>query len=224
MRDVSAAVEAMDQVQAGDKTMEMPQLGETIRARRHAVRKTLVQVASETGLTAGFLSQLERNQTSSSITSLVVIAKSLGVTIGDLIKQPAQLRPDTYRGQRQPYSVQRGRVKYERLSTVFPGSQVHSVKFTMPTGYKSEMVSHEGDEMVFVLSGKVGYTVGKDSYVLHVGDSLHFDAKIPHSIESLPHENDAAEVVWVGTVALFDGPQSAASEDRELLLRCTEFF
>ena len=89
MRDVSAAVEAMDQVQAGDKTMEMPQLGETIRARRHAVKKTLVQVASETGLTAGFLSQLERNQTSSSITSLVVIAKSLGVTIGDLIKQPA---------------------------------------------------------------------------------------------------------------------------------------
>jgi transcriptional regulator with XRE-family HTH domain len=208
--------------------MEMPQLGRSIRARRHAIKKTLVQVATETGLTAGFISQLERGQTSPSITSLVVIAKALGVAIGDLIKQPAQLRPDTYRSQRQPYSVASGRVKYERLSTVFPGSQVHSVKFTMPSGYKSEMVSHEGDEMIFVLSGQIGYTVGKDSYVLNVGDSLHFDANIPHSIESLPHENEVAEVIWVGTVALFDGPQSPRSEEQEQLqeqlLRGTEFF
>ncbi|AMP14204.1 MULTISPECIES: helix-turn-helix domain-containing protein [Collimonas] len=204
--------------------MDIPELGISIRTRRHAINKTLVELATETGLTAGFISQLERNLTSPSITSLVVIAKALGVSIGDLIQQPAQLQPDTYRGQRQPYSVASGRVKYERLSTVFPGSQVHSVKFTMPAGYKSEMVSHEGDEMIYVLSGRVGYTVGTDNYVLNVGDSLHFDANIPHSIESLPHENQVAEVIWVGTVSLFDGPQQPEPAVQKHLLRGTEFF
>ncbi|MDP5008363.1 MAG: XRE family transcriptional regulator, partial [Glaciimonas sp.] len=174
-------------------TLGMPELGKSIRARRHAIKKTLVQIAAETGLTAGFLSQVERNQTSPSISSLVVIAKALDVAISALIVQPEQVQPDTYQGQRQPYSVANGQVKYERLSTQFPGSQVHSVKFTMPVGYKSEIVAHDGDEMIFVLRGKVEYTVGLERYVLNVGDSLHFDANIPHSVEALLHKNQQAE-------------------------------
>ncbi|WP_194270549.1 helix-turn-helix domain-containing protein [Glaciimonas soli] len=179
-------------------------MGRTIRARRHKIKKTLVQIAEETGLTAGFLSQLERNQTSASISSLVVIAKALNIAVSDLVEQPAQALPDTYQGQRKPYSVINGQVRYERLSTVFPGSQIHSVKFTMPMGYKSETVSHEGDEMVFVLSGKVEYAVGMERYVLNVGDSLHFDANIPHSVEVLLHQNQQAELIWMGTTKLFE--------------------
>lgn len=204
--------------------MAISQLGKTIRARRHAVKKTLVQIAAETGLTAGFISQVERDQTTPSITSLVVIAKALGVTISDLIKQPQQVQPDSYHDQRQAYSVASGQVKYERLSTVFPGSKVHSVKFTMPSGYKSEMVSHEGDEMVFVLSGQVEYIVGPKHYVLSVGDSLHFDGTIPHSVEALLHESKHAELLWVGTAQLFDGADVLEQGgDNGRFLRGTEF-
>lgn len=204
--------------------MTKPQLGKSIRARRHAVKKTLVQIAAETGLTAGFISQVERNLTSPSISSLVVIAKALGVPIGDLIKQPQQVQPDSYHDQRQAYSVASGQVKYERLSTVFPGSQVHSVKFTMPSGYKSEMVSHEGDEMVFVLSGQVEYNVGSKHYVLSVGDSLHFDGTIPHSVEALQHKSKQAELLWVGTAQLFDSADAQENgSDNGRFLRGTEF-
>ncbi len=211
--------------------MGMSELGSTIRARRHQIKKTLVQIAEETGLTAGFLSQLERNQTSPSISSLVVIAQALDIAVSDLVEQPAQTLPDTYQGQRKPYSVINGQVSYERLSTVFPGSQVHSVKFTMPMGYKSETVSHEGDEMVFVLSGKVEYTVGMERYVLNVGDSLHFDANIPHSVEALLHQNQQAELIWVGTAKLFEDsvriPTSKnckSGGNHLVFMRGTEFF
>lgn len=207
--------------------MAMPQLGKTIRTRRHALKKTLMQIAGETGLTAGFISQVERNLTTPSITSLVVIAKALGVPIGDLIKQPEQIQPDSYQDQRQTYRVASGAVKYERLSTVFPGSRVHSVKFTMPSGYKSEMVSHEGDEMVFVLSGQVEYTVGLQHFVLCAGDSLHFDANIPHTIEALMHKSKQAELLWVGTAQLFDDESDNVVEENqgnhEILLKGTEF-
>lgn len=206
--------------------MALPQLGKTIRTRRHAVKKTLMQVARETGLTAGFLSQVERNLTTPSITSLVVIAKALGVVIGDLIKQPEQIHPDSYQDQRQTYTVASGPVKYERLSTVFPGSQVHSVKFTMPCGYKSEMVSHDGDEMVFVLSGQVEYTVGLQHFVLCAGDSLHFDGNIPHTVEALMHKSKQAELLWVGTAQLFDDEHGNVVEEKhgnyERFLKGTE--
>ena len=207
--------------------MTMPQLGKTIRTRRHAVKKTLMQIAVETGLTAGFISQVERNLTTPSITSLVVIAKALGVQIGDLIKQPGQIQPDSYQDRRQTYRVASGPVKYERLSTVFPGSRVHSVKFTMPSGYKSEMVSHEGDEMVFVLSGQVEYTVGLQHFVLCAGDSLHFDGNIPHTIEALMHKSKQAELLWVGTAQLFDEENDNVEEEKqgnhERFLKGTEF-
>lgn len=195
--------------------MALPLLGKTIRTRRHAMKKTLMQVAVETGLTAGFISQIERGLTTPSITSLVVIAKALGVPIGDLIKQPEQVQPVSYQDKRQTYTVASGPVKYERLSTVFPGSQVHSVKFTLPCGYKSEMVSHDGDEMVFVLSGKVEYTVGLQHFVLRAGDSLHFDGNIPHTVEALMHKSKQAELLWVGTAQLFGDDNGQVVEEKQ---------
>jgi transcriptional regulator with XRE-family HTH domain len=178
------------------------QLGSRIRQRRKALQMTLKQVAERTGLTAGFLSQLERHQTSTSLTSLVTIAQAL--------EQPDQLRPASYSDQRSPFAIDNGPNRYERLSTVFPGSQLHSVKYRVPSGYKSMMESHAGDEWVFVLHGRVEYTVGTEQYILGVGDSLHFDARIAHSIHALPDPTDYAEVVWVGTAQLFDAPDSHA--------------
>lgn len=190
--------------------METMQLGRRIRERRKALKMTLKQVAGQTGLTAGFLSQLERHQTSPSLTSLVTIAQALDIAVSDLVEQPDQLRPASYSNQRNPFAIDNGPNRYERLSTVFPGSQLHSVKYRVPSGYKSMMESHAGDEWVFVLHGQVEYTVGAEQYILGVGDSLHFDAKIAHSIHALPDPTDYAEVVWVGTAQLFDTPDSRA--------------
>jgi quercetin dioxygenase-like cupin family protein len=46
----------------------------------------------------------------------------------------------------------------------------------------SELYRHEGEEWLFVLSGKLAVTLGSDSYVLNVGDSIHFDATIGHRL------------------------------------------
>ncbi len=57
--------------------MTVDRIGERLRRYRRAAKKTLHQVASESGLTASFLSQAERNLTGVSISSLANIAKSL---------------------------------------------------------------------------------------------------------------------------------------------------
>ena len=59
-------------------------LGQRLRRYRRASGKTLVQVAKEAGLSAGFLSQAERDITGLSLSSLANIAQAVGVAVSEL--------------------------------------------------------------------------------------------------------------------------------------------
>lgn len=177
-------------------------VGERIRALRRSQGKTLKQVAAQSGLSVGFLSQLERNLTGMTLSSMVNVAKALNVPLKDLVTQPEQLAMDSHQGQRKVYSIEDSSPRYERLSTVFPGSRMHAVKILVPLGYKSEFVSHAGEEFLYMLSGSVEYTVGDETYLLEAGDSLHFDASHPHRFANVGES--IVEVLWAGTLPLFE--------------------
>jgi quercetin dioxygenase-like cupin family protein len=167
---------------------------------------TLLEVATASSLSVGFLSQVERNLTGISISSLVNVAKALGVPLGALLEHPRQAQPDSHEGRRESYQVGPMRQKYERLSTTFDGSLLNAVKVQMMEGYSSEWVAHGGDEFVYVLSGKVRYTVRKKDYELTAGDSLHFDAQHRHRVVNVGP--GPAELIAVGTLPLFDDGQA----------------
>ena len=160
--------------------MTVDRIGERLRRYRRAAKKTLHQVASESGLTASFLSQAERNLTGVSISSLANIAKSLNIPLNALFDQPAQPQPDSHEGERVRYTIEGQPLAYERLSSSFPGNLINAVKMNMPVGYQSELISHEGAEFSYVLSGQIVYTIEGRQYPLGAGDSVHFDATKTH--------------------------------------------
>ncbi|PAU64427.1 DNA-binding protein [Pseudomonas sp. PIC25] len=184
--------------------MTVDRIGERLRRYRRAAKKTLNQVAAEAGLTASFLSQAERNLTGISISSLANIAKSLGVPLNVLFDQPPQPQPDSHQGERVRYAIEGQPLTYERLSSSFPGNLLNAVKMSMPVGYQSELISHEGAEFAYVLSGQILYTIEGRQYPLGAGDSVHFDAGKPHCLANTGSE--VAEVLTVTTMALFDDP------------------
>ncbi len=177
-------------------------IGLRIRRLRREAKKTLLEVATEAKLSVGFLSQVERHLTGISLSSLVNVAKALDVPLGALIDQPRQVQPDSHEGSRKPYALDATSQWYERLSTTFEGSQVNALKVRMMEGYRSEWVSHGGDEFVYVLAGRICYTVGKKVYPLGPGDSLHFDARKRHRVANVG--DGPAELIAVGTLPLFD--------------------
>jgi quercetin dioxygenase-like cupin family protein len=182
-------------------------IGQRIRRLRRESKMTLLEVATASSLSVGFLSQVERNLTGISISSLVNVAKALNVPLGALLEHPRQAQPDSHEGSRESYQVGPMRQKYERLSTTFNGSMLNAVKVLMMEGYSSEWVAHGGDEFVYVLSGKLRYTVRKKDYELTAGDSLHFDAQHRHRVVNVGP--GPAEVIAVGTLPLFDDGHSA---------------
>jgi transcriptional regulator with XRE-family HTH domain len=177
-------------------------IGQRIRRLRRESKMTLLEVATASSLSVGFLSQVERNLTGISISSLVNVAKALQVPLGTLLEHPRQAQPDSHEGRRESYQVGPMRQKYERLSTTFDGSMLNAVKVQMMEGYTSEWVAHGGDEFVYVLSGRVRYTVRRKNYELTAGDSLHFDAQHRHRVVNVGP--GPAEVIAVGTLPLFD--------------------
>lgn len=209
---------------SGSNHAQITGIGERIRARRRELRLTLLQLAKATGLSIGFISLVERAQTSPSLSSLTNIAAALDMPLGALVEAPESphldSHLDSHQDSRPTFAVENSRVAYERLSTVFAGSQVHAVKMLMPAGYASETVSHAGEEFVFVLQGEIRYCVDKKIYRLKAGDSVHFDATKPHSVKAIGGE---AQVIWVGTLNVYDTAKTRAGAKKVARFGETEF-
>jgi mannose-6-phosphate isomerase-like protein (cupin superfamily) len=60
-----------------------------------------------------------------------------------------------------------------------------------------KLSSHEGEEFIYVLEGKVEIQYGKDTYKLEVGDSLYYDSIVAHHVHS--HEGKAKILAVVYT-------------------------
>lgn len=187
-------------------------LGERLRTRRQQLRLTLKEVALGSGLSVGFISQIERGITSPSLSSLVSVARVLRMEVSELLAQPKPQGPLTRHDERPVYAVSPNSLAYERISSSFEGSVLRSVLIHEPPGHRSEPIAHEGEEMFYVLEGAVTVEVAGERNVLETGDSLHFQSTKIHS--SWNHTDDPATILWVGTMDVF-GEKAPGSETEE---------
>lgn len=183
-------------------------LGYRLRQRRADLGLTLKQVADDAGLSVGFISQVERGIAMPSLSSLVSICKVLRTDVGTYLQQPRSVGRLSRQGQREVYSLlgtpsqsNSDPITYERVSSSFPGRRVHSVLMNIPVGYRSETIAHDGEEMLFLLSGEVTSIVDGDHVILQAGDAEHFPSTLPHSVWN--HTQSVAVALWVGTQELF---------------------
>ncbi|WP_159587259.1 cupin domain-containing protein [Chelativorans xinjiangense] len=176
-------------------------LGERLRKRRRTLGLTLKEVAVGSGLSVGFISQIERGIAAPSLSSLVSVARVLGTEVGEFLSQPKGNVPITRHDQRPVYAVSPHSLTYERVSSSFPGNVLRSVIIHEPPGHRSEPISHEGEEMFYLLEGTVTVEVAGERTVLEAGDSLHFPSTKTHS--SWNHSDRPATILWVGTMDVF---------------------
>ncbi|BCP53587.1 hypothetical protein K32_22040 [Kaistia sp. 32K] len=185
-------------------TSDPLKVGVKIREARKQRRLTLQRVAEATGLSIGFLSQVERDITTPSLSSLVTIAKVLDLPVSAFLHQPEIPNAVSRREGRDSYAINPAWISYERLSTTFPGQMLNAVKMNVPPRYLSETTAHEGEEIVYVLSGTIRYVIDDTNFDLKAGDTLHFSAQRPHRVQN--PTDQIAEVLSVGTQQLFGDP------------------
>ena len=178
-------------------------LGARLRARRKAIGKTMQQVADEASLTIGFISQIERGISTPSLASLYNVAKALDASVDMFVSRKPERTHSvvSHAGRRQTYKIDGTSRFYEFLERGFPDAKLNACLSHVPPGHASEMMSHEGEDFVYLVSGEMLYEVDGVEYRLGPGDTLHFDSHKPHRGENIGTET--AVELWVGTMRLF---------------------
>lgn len=179
----------------------LPSIGEALRRRRKELKLSMQVVADRAGLSVGFISQVERGQSTPSLSSLNSMAAVLDLPMSSLLDQPDAGQSHTKSKTRSTYSVGENTLAYERLSTTFNHSQLHSVIVHEPPGHRYEPISHRGEELFFVLSGEITVEIEGERHVLAEGDSIHFDSYRTHS--SWNNGTETASFLWCGTMDIF---------------------
>lgn len=162
-------------------------LGERIRSARREKQITLEALSAETDLSPGFLSRLERGETSASIANLIVIAGRLNIALREFFEDPEVLPAPKYvltrAGERKRETTLTARGYTYFLTSGSLADQKMSafeVVYAPGASGSSEALTHKGEEVLFLLEGQLEFRIGSDTMVLQVGDCVHFSCDQPH--------------------------------------------
>lgn len=171
-------------------------LGRRIRKRRQMLSLTLQQLGDASGISVGYLSQVERDNAVPTLGTLANIAAALDVAIDHFIATPRQADSVTRNDTRARFAVDGTSIAYEQIGAEFPGHELTSFILNVPVGYQSETVQHEGEELIYVLEGSIRQMVAGQEFVLNAGDSIHYLGQNPHSWSNA--SDRVARLLWTG--------------------------
>lgn len=182
-----------------------PRIGLKMRQARLARRLTLRELAETVGCSESLLSKIENEKRVPSLQMLHRILQELNISIGSLFSLPAD--NVIYRsGQRVVLNLNRGGrtqgqgVQLEALSA--GGELLYaSIHIIAPGGYSGGNITHQGEEVGYVLQGSVELNIGEDTHVLHPNDSFFFRSDIPHRYRNISDE--VAKIIWVNSPPTF---------------------
>jgi XRE family transcriptional regulator, regulator of sulfur utilization len=164
-------------------------VGARIHVLREAMGFSLRDLAERSGVSAPMLSQVERGETSPTLAVAEKIAGGLELTLSQLLRLDEGEHVAVSRaGERRRY--ERGGHRFEELTPPLPGQRadvsLHTLKASATTGGPDDPPMHEpgSRETAVVLTGVVALIVDGTRHELHTGDSVTFDADLPHHFEN----------------------------------------
>jgi len=192
----------------------MEDLGARIREARLQKKWTLDVLAARSGLSASFLSQVERGRSTLSIVSLSSICRALGLPIASLFVSsgPLDRQASVVTKGEQQLHIQIGRspITYRYLSGQLPPEPIAELLIAeFPAGCIQRDSTHEGRELGYILDGALGLRVGGVEYQLTVGDSYRIDASEPHDYQT-PADRGAKVLMAVTQRFIEALPQDAS--------------
>lgn len=161
-------------------------LGARIRAAREAAGLTLKAIAERAGLSQAFISRLERGQVSASIANLLVIARVLELPVSTLL-EGGEPRPSlSWAVHRRGTAVPADGYSFRQLAPALRRRRMDAFVLEFPPGRAQELVvAHEGEELLYVLEGRVRFRFGQEEALLGPGDAVQFDSSLPHSASNI---------------------------------------
>jgi XRE family transcriptional regulator, regulator of sulfur utilization len=164
-------------------------IGPRVKALRDAMGFSLRDLAERSGVSAPMLSQVERGETSPTLAVAEKIAAGLELTLSQLLRLDEGQHVSISRAGERRHS-ERGGHRFEELTPPLPGQRadvsVHTLEPGASTGGREDPPMHEpgSRETAVVLKGSLALFVEGARHDLASGDSVTFDADLPHHFEN----------------------------------------
>ena len=161
---------------------------------------TQEELADRSELSKGFISQLERNLTSPSITTLMDILQCLGTSIGEFFNEAPD---EQIVFGKQDYFVKEDTEYKNEIKWIIPNAQKNTIEpiyLTLQAGGSTcPDTPHEGEEFGYVLQGAVSIHLGNKTYKAKKGESFYYTADKTHFLSS----KSGAVLIWVSSPPSF---------------------
>jgi transcriptional regulator with XRE-family HTH domain len=176
-------------------------VGGNIRQLRMAKGLTLDRLATLSELTRGYISLVERGLKMPSIAALLRLAAALEVSVTyffDPNSEPAA-RYTLFRQEDRSTTKEAG-FELVALAAGRTGKMMEPFLASPPMN-SAFRASHAGEEMLFVINGRIAIKLGGEELTLSKGDCLYFSSETPHEVRSLGRQRAEILVVVAQTSA-----------------------
>jgi transcriptional regulator with XRE-family HTH domain len=169
------------------------EISKRIKQYRTAKNLTLQMLADKTGFSKGYLSKVEKSEKAPPVATLSVIARELDVSVSNLLGEEVQRDSlCVVRKNERTLMASTGEdfgYAYEALANPYPNKHMEPFILSYPSedAFKYTF-QHEGEEMLFVLQGKIRFRYGDREFVLEEGDCVYFDSSTTHTGEPVGDE------------------------------------
>ena len=181
------------------RTGEESSIGPRLRTLRLQHGKSLSTVAEAVGVSDGFLSNLERTCTSASIVILRRLAAYYGLKAKDLVKPIDTTGPLVKQRHRRRLKSQSG-VHVELLASGKISMEPNLFRIA-PRAGNGEFCSHEGEEFLYLVSGRLEIVLAGEKFQLRTGDSFYFASTTQHRWFN-PGRTETV-ILWINTPPAF---------------------
>ncbi len=169
-------------------------LGEKIRMFREKHAITTDELAARAGIDAKLIEKIEKGELVPYLSPLIKLSRALGVRLGTFLDDQASEGPVVSKAGDMAESKRvRGIDNDTDADRTFYSLAVNKasrhmepliVELTYSEGEKTPLSSHEGEEFVYVLEGKIEVIYGKETHLLEAGESIYYDSVVEHDVRA----------------------------------------
>ncbi len=176
-----------DQESAEEKTF----IGERLKRIREMQGVSVEKLAKISDIDETYLRDIENVKVFPNLGTIIKLSKALSITTGLLLDEASGYsysvtrREDRKLTQRTPSGKkERPDYLYQSLSAGVKHRHMESFLVTLTGGGAEELSSHDGEEFIMVMEGKVSVKLGDKEEILNEGDSIYYLSSIPHVLRT----------------------------------------
>ena len=164
-------------------------LGQRVTKYREQLGLTQEQLAVNSGLALSYIVDVEEGVVYPSVGSIIKLSRALGQRVGTFMDDQFQPDPVVVRkADREEESSAKGangHYHYFPLGKGKTDRHMDPLFIRITPDEIKETSSHEGEEFIIVVSGKILVKYGQEERILEAGDSVYYNAVVPHYIGAI---------------------------------------